>query len=115
LCLHRTQIRGPAGYDAKTTRCGKWRAARTHPVSDNQGVPLGLAYSPLDRLLATGGSDFIAYVWDITGQRTVDRKIGEFTREMRDVLWADLADADARKAYTALQTLMANREQPLDC
>lgn len=75
------------------------------------GVPLGLAYSPDGALLVSGGSDHIALVWDLFGQFTADRVGGDFTREESERLLADLADADARQAFRALQRLLTNPKQ----
>ncbi len=70
-----------------------------------------LAYSPDGTLLVTGGTDRIALVWDLFGLRTWDQKKAEFTREDVDRLWAELADADAGKAFRAMKVLRANGAQ----
>ncbi len=67
-----------------------------------------LAYSPDGTLLVTAGTDRIALVWDLFGLRTSDQKKADFTRENADRLWADLADADAGKAFRAMKVLRAN-------
>lgn len=67
-----------------------------------------LAFSPSGTLLASGGLDHLIMVWDVTGQRTTHfpRK-GRLRLEEANALWSKLAEADAREAYRALQTLLA--------
>jgi RNA polymerase sigma factor (sigma-70 family) len=67
-----------------------------------------LAFSPDGTLLASGGTDRIIMVWDVTGQRTthLPRK-DRLHREQGNALWNELADTDAQKAYRAMQTLLA--------
>ena len=72
------------------------------------GFAMGLAYSPDGTLLVTGGTDRTALVWDVSGLRTADQKKADFTREDVDRFWADLADADAGKAFGAMKVLRAN-------
>jgi RNA polymerase sigma factor (sigma-70 family) len=66
------------------------------------------AYSPDGTLLVTGGTDRTALVWDVFGLRTSDQKKADFTREDVDRFWADLADADAGKAFGVMKVLRAN-------
>ncbi|MGH7170236.1 MAG: WD40 repeat domain-containing protein, partial [Gemmataceae bacterium] len=76
------------------------------------GAITSLTFSPDGMLLASGGTDRIIMVWDVTGQRTthLPRK-GRLHREEGNALWSELANADAHKAYRAMQTLLAAREQ----
>jgi dipeptidyl aminopeptidase/acylaminoacyl peptidase len=71
-----------------------------------------LAYSPDGTLLASGGLDYVAMIWDVTGQRTThlphQRRLNAAER---NALWSELADADAPKAYRGMQTLFAAGEQ----
>jgi len=71
-----------------------------------------LAFSPDSTLLATGGDDCIIMIWDLSGQRTTHfpRK-GRLRLEEANALWSKLAEADAREAYRAVQTLLAAGEQ----
>jgi hypothetical protein len=101
-----------AGYDDRTTRLWEVASGRERArFTGHVGVPLGLAYSPDGSLLVSGGTDHVALVWDVFGQRTAGRNRGDFTREDGDRLWTALADADARRAFGALQTLLANGTQ----
>jgi RNA polymerase sigma factor (sigma-70 family) len=75
------------------------------------GFAMGLAYSPDGALLVTGGTDRTALVWDVSGLRTSDGKPADLTRADADRLWAELADADAGKAFRAMQALRANGTQ----
>jgi hypothetical protein len=71
-----------------------------------------LKFSPDGTLLASGGSDRIIMVWDVTGQRTTHLpRTGRLSTEERNTLWEELADADAGKAYRAMQVLLAAKEQ----
>jgi RNA polymerase sigma factor (sigma-70 family) len=109
-----------ASYDASynpnySNRVRVWEVAsgreRTHFERPHAGFVMALAYSPDGTLLVTGGTDRIALVWDLFGLRTSDQKKADFTREGVDRLWADLADADAGKAFRAMQVLRANGAQ----
>jgi hypothetical protein len=81
---------------------------RTHFKRPHAGFVMALAYSPDGTLLVTGGTDRTALVWDLFGLRTLDEKKADFTRADVDRLWADLADADAGKAFAAMKVLRAN-------
>jgi hypothetical protein len=72
------------------------------------GFAIASAYSPDGTLLVTGGTDRTALVWDVFGLRALDRKKADITREDADRLWADLAAADAAKAFRAMKVLRAN-------
>jgi RNA polymerase sigma factor (sigma-70 family) len=98
-----------AGYHDLSVRL--WETAsgreRTH-FQGHAGFAMGLAYSPDGSLLVTGGTDRTALVWDVYGLRTSDRKKAAITREDAERLWADLADADAGRAFRATQAMRAN-------
>jgi RNA polymerase sigma factor (sigma-70 family) len=109
-----------ASYDASynpdySNRVRVWEVAsgreRTHFDRPNAGFVMALAYSPDGTLLVTGATDRIAMVWDLFGLRTSDQKNADFTREDVDRLWADLADADAGKAFRAMKVLRTNGAQ----
>jgi RNA polymerase sigma factor (sigma-70 family) len=70
-----------------------------------------LAFSPDGRLLVSGGLDYTALVWDVTGMcpegkwSTRDLRPGEIER-----LWADLGGEDGAAAYRAVWALAAARQ-----
>jgi WD40 repeat protein len=61
-----------------------------------------IAFSPEGRLLATGSSDTTALVWDLGG---VFAEGGAPSAGALNALWADLAGADAARAYRAVWRL----------
>jgi RNA polymerase sigma factor (sigma-70 family) len=67
-----------------------------------------LAFSPDGTLLASGGTDRVITVWDVTGQRAAaPPRQAPFSAGELSALWGDLADADAHKAYRAMTALLA--------
>jgi WD40 repeat protein len=67
---------------------------------------MSLDFSPNGRLLASGGADSTALVWDLTGRYRAGRfaPVKLSSREL-EACWTDLADTDTAKAYQAMQTL----------
>jgi WD40 repeat protein len=61
-----------------------------------------LAFSPDGRTLATGAEDSTVLLWDLPDKSRLPEPLDE---KQLEALWADLAGADARKAYSALWTL----------
>ncbi len=71
-----------------------------------------LSFSPDGRLLASGCQDTTALVWDLTGRfrdgRFQPRQLAP--KELASC-WADLAGADAAKAYQSMRLLAASGQQ----
>jgi WD40 repeat protein len=82
-------------------------ARRRRKFAGHQGSVDSVAFSADGRTLASGGSDGMALVWDVTGladgcgQRTAALSLTDLER-----LWADLADPDAPRASRAVWALV---------
>jgi hypothetical protein len=74
----------------------------------HRGILATLAFSPDGRTLATGSWDTTALLWDLTG-RVRPQPPADMAASERGVpaLWADLADADAGRAFRSLWALTA--------
>ncbi len=83
------------------------QAARLH---GHESLARSLAFSPDGSRLASGQEDSTALVWDVS---TARRKLPSRNLTAKDLehLWADLHDADARKAHAALWTLVAGPDK----
>jgi WD40 repeat protein len=77
----------------------------------HEGDIRALAFSPDGGLLASGSADTTVLVWDVAGRESVPAKAP--TAQDLESWWADLGDADARKAYRALVLLTAAPAQTL--
>jgi RNA polymerase sigma factor (sigma-70 family) len=74
---------------------------------DGHEQPVGcLTFAPDGRSLVSGGGDGTAVVWDLPALLRPARTAPPTPREL-EALWADLAGADARRAYRALWALAA--------
>jgi WD40 repeat protein len=80
-------------------------------VRAHHAAVTALSLSADGRLLATASRDHTALVWDLTGLT----ELGQRRPSPADLerLWTGLADADAGRAYRALQELTAAPEQAL--
>jgi RNA polymerase sigma factor (sigma-70 family) len=72
---------------------------------------LHMAFRPDGGLLATGHEDGTILTWDLTGLRPPALPAGRLDAAALEARWADLASADARRAYAALWGLVATPEQ----
>ncbi len=66
-----------------------------------------LAFSPDGRRIAVPCTDTTVLVFDLSAAMRHDRIAPPWTAADRNALWADLADADAAKAYAAIDRLAA--------
>jgi hypothetical protein len=82
---------------------GKLRAQ----VRGHLGSVVDAAFSPNGRLLATGSQDTTVLIWDalnLGGEPAAEATLG---RTQLEALWADLAGADAARAYRSVRALVA--------
>jgi RNA polymerase sigma factor (sigma-70 family) len=79
-----------------------------HIFRGEQGIVTVLAFAPDGTGLLSGGDDGSALVWEISPAK--QPKV-ELTDKQLDGLWADLAGADAIKAYAAVRALTASPKQ----
>ncbi|HWG44849.1 MAG TPA: hypothetical protein VN688_18895, partial [Gemmataceae bacterium] len=101
------QLLAVAGEESGTVRLleiasGKVRAEF---VGHRHGVH-GLAFAPDGQTLASGGEDNVAFLWDVTGARTlvIEKKtLAEW--------WNDLAGDDGKRAGVAIASLIRTPEQ----
>lgn len=101
------------GYDDGSTRVWEVASGRERIMfRGHWGAPLGLAYSPDGVLLASGSSDHTAIIWDVMGHTDATRQPRvQLDRKSLNDLWADLASADASKAFRAIQLLVTSSQQ----
>jgi hypothetical protein len=73
-----------------------------------------MAFSQDDKLLATGGGDTVALVWDATGRMREGRfETAALSPKELSEAWTALASDDAAEAYRAIWALTASPEQTL--
>jgi hypothetical protein len=73
-----------------------------------------LAFAPDGKTLASRNADKTAFIWDLTGRvRGGQVQPVKLLAEDLESLWAELAGADAAKAYRAVWTLAAAPQQVL--
>jgi WD40 repeat protein len=82
-------------------------------LEGHQGTVETLAFSPDGKSLASGSVDTTALVWDLADLSTNRRPRDAASAGDLEALWADLAGADAARAYRAVWSLAAAPEQPL--
>ena len=75
------------------------------PVASGLLGRLPIALSPDGRRLVAVCTDTTAVVWDLSSIPRRKASGKSLTAKERDALWADLADADAAKAYAAIDRL----------
>jgi WD40 repeat protein len=85
------------------------RAGRRLTTLDGHRGPVtALAFAPDGRRLISGGMDTVALVWEVPPRPR--EPAAAPAAAQADALWADLADADAAKAYRALGAWLAAPE-----
>jgi RNA polymerase sigma factor (sigma-70 family) len=78
----------------------------------SQSLTLSLAFSADGRLLASGGMETTAVIWDLTGRLHEGRlRAAVLSPAEQQALWEELASPDAAKAYQALWTFAAAPKQ----
>ena len=103
-----------AGPDAEEpallleTATGKVRAR----LAGHLGWREAAAFSPDGRMLATGGTDTTALVWDVTGRMRAGRlEMVDLSPDALSAAWRALAGDDAQEAYRALWSLASAPDQ----
>jgi WD40 repeat protein len=94
-----------------------WETATGEEALRLQGPWSGssmLIFAADSRTLLSGHYDSTIHVWDLTGRYTDGRlRPVSLTAKELQAFWTDLAGADARKAYHAIQMLTADSEHAL--
>src|SRR5207245_2264071 len=68
----------------------------------HRGSVLSLAFSSDGKLLASGNADTTTLIWDVTAAPSEQGpQAAQISSEELNLLWTDLAGADALKAYRA--------------
>jgi WD40 repeat protein len=80
-------------------------------LAGHQGPVSALLFTPEGKRLISASSDTTALVWDVRSPRLVGGKEEELAPKRLDALWADLASADAAKAYQAILAMTAAPKQ----
>lgn len=71
----------------------------------HQSTLLCLAFAADGKTLVSGSQDSTALVWDAAGLTTERPAPTDLDEQKAEALWAELADADAKKAYEAVRAL----------
>jgi RNA polymerase sigma factor (sigma-70 family) len=96
--------------NADRDKVGLWDLATGEELRRFAGHAGGVecvAFAPDGARLVSGGCDTTGLVWDLRGVRTERRRPAELSPRERETLWADLAGADAARAYRAIGSLAA--------
>jgi hypothetical protein len=87
----------------------------TQDVADHLLEPYGttFAFAPDGRSIAVAATDTTVLVWDLSSAYAVAPATPVLGAKEADGLWADLAGADASKAYTAISRLASRPTESL--
>jgi RNA polymerase sigma factor (sigma-70 family) len=87
---------------------------KCYEFAGHRGWVSAVAFSPDGRSLASGSTDTTILVWDVSGlsQKRRPQKVGVTPKNL-EMLWYDLASADAAKAYQAIWILVGAPKQSL--
>jgi RNA polymerase sigma factor (sigma-70 family) len=94
--------------DADQSKVAVWSLAAgkiIHRFASPQGGVRAIAFSPDGMRLASGGNDTTILLWDLTRLRQRQPAPPALSARELDALWADLAGADAARAYRAIWAL----------
>jgi WD40 repeat protein len=90
------------------------RGRRLATLAGHQGAVTSVAFFPDGRRLASGSEDTTILVWDISPHRPRQASGKAPAAEKLQALWADLAGADAARAYRSLWELAGSGEAAVE-
>jgi hypothetical protein len=80
----------------------------------HEGRVAALAFSADANTLFTGGAEGTTLAWDLRERVLKARKTGELDTSLVKELWADIGDADAAKAFGAMNALAASPRRTVE-
>jgi RNA polymerase sigma factor (sigma-70 family) len=80
-------------------------------LEGHRGVVKSVAFSRDGKRLVSGSTDTTVLIWDTTELITQSAPTGTLVTGQQEVLWRDLASADSARAYRAMRTLLADRQE----
>jgi RNA polymerase sigma factor (sigma-70 family) len=82
-------------------------------LKGHEGGVVSLLFAPDGKQLLSGGSDTTVLTWDVSALTRAGRgaAVPAISARTLDVLWTDLADKDAVRAFTAMRKLCVSVDQ----